>query len=297
MIRAFVRYSLGLVAIGTIGAVVAVRLVSAGSDDRVEARALVVAQDLRIGVDELRASVDAVYRYGAVAEAAVAAHDLPVTAKVLKRHVDVVVVASTPVIQVVGRDVDPAMSIAYANAVAEELATVLNEVKGIGTFAVVAEATTSTVEKPAGPPIMLLAVLAGLTSAGAVYVLLLNWVRPMFTMQELAEMSTSPFVVGTDLRDPDIGELADSLANIGVRWLLVDANSYQCDQLSSGLLKAAPQLEFRVARLNRAAIMLRNHPDTMVAVVVAAGVRQSVVRHAEAMVGDRLAATIMIDER
>jgi hypothetical protein len=295
--RAIVRFAPVAFACAALVTVLTALVLTMRSDDRLEVRALVVGQRLAITIEELDASVQAIYRDGGVTELAVTDNALDVTPNALRGDlVDVVVVAATPVIQVVGRDEDPERAAEHANAVAAALTATLNDAGGIGTFALVESADPARADTPASVPVLFFAVLAGLTSLAIAYAALILWVRPMFTLEELAEVSSSPAVMLID-RSADGGKrLAATLAETTPHWVLVDLNSYQSDRMVTLLNGANAELDITVSTLGQAAVVRREHPDASVALIVAAGSGQGVVRNAESAVGERLRATVMLDE-
>jgi capsular polysaccharide biosynthesis protein len=295
--RAIVRFAPVAFACAALVTVLTALVLTMQSDDRLEVRALVVGQRLAITIEELDASVQAIYRHGGVTELAVTDSALDVTPNALRGDlVDVVVVAATPVIQVVGRDADPVRAAEHANAVATALTATLNDAGGIGTFALVESADPARADTPASVPVLFFAVLAGLTSLAIAYAALILWVRPMFTLEELAEVSTSPAVMLID-RSPDGAQrLASALSATTPDWILVDLNSYESARLASLVSEADSDLDITVSSLGQAAVVRREHPDASVALIVAAGSGQGAVRNAESAVGERLRATVMLDE-
>ena len=266
------------------------------NDDRAEVRALVVAQELVVTVEELDASVSAIFRFGGVAEAAVADYALDVNPDALRGElVDVVVVARTPVIQVVGRNSDPTRAAEHANAVADVLVAALNDAGGIGTFAVVERADASRADDPATIPRPLFSVVAGLLTAVAVYTALILWRRPMYTVEELAEVSTSPIVMRIERTRDHVERLADALARRHSSWQMVDLNSHRSQRLLELIRDVRPDLEIGTTGLDNVARDRRSRPDSLVVVVAQTGVAQAVLRRAEAVVGEQLAATVMVD--
>jgi capsular polysaccharide biosynthesis protein len=273
-----------------------VLVLSSRNDDRAEVRALVVARRLVVTVEELDASVSAIFRFGGVAEAAVAEYTLDVNPDALKGElVDVVVVARTPVIQVVGRDTDPTRAAERANAVADVLVTALNDAGGIGTFAVVEQADPARADGPATVPGRLFSVVAGLLSAVAIYTALILWRRPMFTVEELAEVSVSPIVMRIERSPGNVERLADALARRHSAWLMVDLNSHRSHRLLARIRDVRPDLEIGATHVDNVARERRDRPDSLVVVVAATGVAQVEVRRAETVVGEQLAATVMVD--
>ena len=271
-------------------------VLSSRNDDRAEVRALLVGQQLDVTVDELDASVSAIFRFGGVAETAVADYSLDVNPDALKGEaVDVIVVARTPVIQVVGRDSDPTRAAEHANAVAAVLVAALNDAGGIGTFDVVEQADPARADVPATVPASLIAVAAGLISAVAIYTALILWQRPMFTAEELAEVSMSPIVMQIERSRDNAERLADALARRHSAWLMVDLNSHRSHRLLALIRDVRPDLEIGAAQLDNVARERRSRPDSLVVVVAATGVAQEVVRRAEVVVGEQLAATVMVD--
>lgn len=292
--RAVVRYS-PIVLTGALLVGIATAFVLRGRvDDRVAARALVVARDLVVAVDDLEASVMPIFRFGGVAEDAIVEHGLDGQPDALKGDLVDVVVSGTPVIQVVGRDEDPTRAAELANAVAHSLVAALNDAGGIGTFAVVEEADPSRADEPASFPVLPMAVLAGVISMSAFYWLLISSARPIFTSEELAEVSSSPIVVTIGSSGPSNAQrLAEILARRHPSWLMVGLDVDHSDRLLAELREANPDLEISATRLNSAAVR-RDRRDSLVVLIVRAGSSQRALRNAEALSGEQLAATVMV---
>jgi hypothetical protein len=98
-------------------------------------------------------------------------------------------------------------------------------------------------------------------------------------------------------RSPDGAQrLASALSATTPDWILVDLNSYESARLASLVSEADSDLDITVSSLGQAAVVRREHPDASVALIVAAGSGQGAVRNAESAVGERLRATVMLDE-
>ena len=293
--RAVVRYSLIVLTGAVLVGVATAFVLRAREDDRVTVRALVIARELVVTVDELDASVRPIFRFGGVAEDAIVEHGLDVQPRALKGDLVDVVVGGTPVIQVVGRDQDPARAAELANAVARSLVAALNSADGIGTFAVVEEADPARADGPASLPVLFLAVAAGVISMLAFYWVLISSVRPIFTPEELAEVSTSPIVVTIGRSgSPTAERLAEVLAGRHPSWLMVGLDTDHADRLLAELRQAKPDLDISAAGLDGAAVIRRDRRDSLVVLMVRAGSSQRAVRNAEALAGDQLAATVMV---
>jgi capsular polysaccharide biosynthesis protein len=293
--RAVVRYSLIVLTGAVLVGVATAFALKAREDDRVAVRALVIAQNLDVTVDELEASVRPIFRFGGVAEDAIVEHDLDVPPSALKGDLVDVVVSGPPVLQVVGRDEDPTRAAELANAVAHSLVAALNSAGGIGTFAVVEEADPARADDPASVPVLFVAVVAGVISMLAFYWALISSVRPIFTSEELAEVSTSPSVVTIGGPGSFTAQgLAEILARRHPSWLMVGFDADHSDRLLAELREARPDLDISATGLDSAAFIRRDRSDSLVVLIVNAGSSQRAVRNAEALAGEQLAATVMV---
>ena len=186
------RYAIGVVLV-VIAAVAASTLLGSRSGPPVyESRALIAATSLRLRPDQLPRLASMVFNTAGVAQAAVAAGDLPYDADdLIPEHAEVDPVEDNILVFVEGRDHDPRMAAQIATAVAEALVVELNKPGAeLANFEVLQEGDLPTNPEPGRPPYHLLAGLFGgpFLAVGAL-VALLAVRRPVLSAAEAESLT------------------------------------------------------------------------------------------------------------